>query len=75
MTSKLFTRNFWADSLERTATTTAGAAVALLSASSFDLITADWAGVASASALAGGIALLKCVASINAGQRGTASVL
>lgn len=72
--SALTSKSFWADAVERAIRTVAQAALALLTVSGTDLLTLDWVGLASASALAGIISILmSIVASGTSGDADTAS--
>ena len=63
----LWTKTFWIATAERAIKTFAQAAVAILTAGATGLLEVDWAGVASASALAALVSVLTSVASNNVG--------
>jgi hypothetical protein len=71
----VFTGSFWTDAIERAAKTVAQALIAVVAATNFDWISADWAQIASIAATAGVLSLLTSVASDRIGAKGTPSIL
>lgn len=70
----IWTRAFWTDTAERAISTTAQAAVAILSADGLGIVTVDWAQVGSVAGLAGMLAVLKALAASRTGD-GSASLV
>lgn len=73
--SVLTSAQFWVDAAERAVKTVAQSAVALLGADASGLLTVDWGQVASVAGLAGVMSLLTSIASVNVGDKGTASAV
>lgn len=76
--SSLLTRSFWADATERAASTAAQALVASLALGTdigFDVLAVDWRGALSLAGGAAALSLLKAVAAVRVGERGTASLV
>lgn len=74
MTRPLFTRVFWADTLERAIKTVAQSAVALVTAGQI-ITDIDWQTVVGVSATAGVVSVLTSIASGRVGDPATASAL
>lgn len=71
----MFTKTFWTDAIERAVKTVAQALIAVVAATNFDWISADWRAIASTAATAGVLSLLSSIASDRFGVAGTPSVL
>ena len=70
----MFTQTFWKSEIERAIRTFCQTLVAVVGASKFDWMSADWQTLIATSAIAAGLSVLTSVAGINVGDKGSASV-
>lgn len=71
----MFTTSFWKSAAERAIKTVAQALIAVLAATTFDWINADWQAIAGTAATAGVLSLLSSIASAGMGDKGTPSII
>ena len=70
----MFTQTFWKSAVERAIRTFCQTLVAVVGASRFDWMSADWQTLLITSGIAAGLSVLTSIAGINIGDKGSASV-
>jgi ammonia channel protein AmtB len=70
----MFTQTFWKSAIERAIRTFCQTLVAVVGASQFDWMSADWQSLLVTSGIAAGLSVLTSVAGVNIGDKGSASV-
>ena len=71
----MFTKSFWKAAAERAIKTVAQALIAVIAASQFNWLSADWQSVLGTAATAGVLSLLTSIASAGVGDKGTPSAV
>jgi ammonia channel protein AmtB len=70
----MFTQTFWKSAVERAIRTFCQTLVAVVGASRFDWMSADWQPLLITSGIAAGLSVLTSIAGVNIGDKGSASV-
>ena len=71
----MFNKKFWKDAAERAVSTAAQSAILVLAADQVNVIQVDWIDVLGFAAGGAVLSLLKAIASVKAGDKGTAGVV
>ena len=71
----MFTKSFWKGALERAIRTFCQTLVAVVGASKFDWMSADWQTIVATSAIATGLSVLTSIAGVNIGEKGSSSLV
>ena len=70
----MFTQTFWKSAIERAIRTFCQTLVAVVGASQFDWMTADWQSLLITSGIAATLSVLTSIAGVNIGDKGSASL-
>jgi len=70
----MFTQTFWKSAIERAIRTFCQTLVAVVGASQFDWMSADWQSLLVTSGIAAGLSVLTSVAGVNIGDKGSTSL-
>jgi hypothetical protein len=71
----MFTQTFWKSAMERAIRTFCQTLVAVVGASQFDWMSANWQTLIATSAVAAGLSVLTSVAGVNVGDKGSTSLM
>ena len=71
----MFTQTFWKSAIERAIRTFCQTLIAVVGASKFDWMSADWQSLLVTSCVAAGLSVLTSIAGVNIGEKGSSSLV